>query len=87
MQSRFSRQVASDKLGASACLVLTFVSLSGRDVISVNTRMASSVAGDPGPLPGQKGPLEEEMATHSSILAWRIPGTEVTVHGVAKSQT
>ena len=21
-------------------------------------------------------PLEEEMATHSSILAWRIPGTE-----------
>ena len=24
---------------------------------------------------GQKDPLEEEMATHSSILAWRIPGT------------
>ena len=23
-----------------------------------------------------EGPLEEEMATHSSILAWRIPGTE-----------
>ena len=22
------------------------------------------------------GLLEEEMATHSSILAWRIPGTE-----------
>ena len=22
---------------------------------------------------GQKDPLEEEMATHSSILAWRIP--------------
>ena len=21
-------------------------------------------------------PLEEEMATHSSILAWKIPGTE-----------
>ena len=21
-------------------------------------------------------PLKEEMATHSSILAWRIPGTE-----------
>ena len=30
------------------------------------------------------------MATHSSILAWRIPGTKdwrATVHGVAKSQT
>jgi len=22
---------------------------------------------------GQEGPLEKEMATHSSILAWRIP--------------
>ena len=25
---------------------------------------------------GQDDPLEEEMATHSSILAWRIPWTE-----------
>ena len=25
---------------------------------------------------GQEDPLEEEMATHSSILAWRIPRTE-----------
>ena len=25
---------------------------------------------------GQKDPLEKEMATHSSILAWRIPWTE-----------
>ena len=25
---------------------------------------------------GQKDPLEKSMATHSSILAWRIPGTE-----------
>jgi len=24
----------------------------------------------------RKDPLEEDMATHSSILAWRIPGTE-----------
>ena len=24
---------------------------------------------------GQEDPLEKEMATHSSILAWRIPGT------------
>ena len=24
----------------------------------------------------QKDPLENEMATHSSILAWRIPWTE-----------
>ena len=25
---------------------------------------------------GWKEPMEEEMTTHSSILAWRIPGTE-----------
>ena len=25
---------------------------------------------------GRKDPLEEEMATHSSVLAWRIPRTE-----------
>ena len=25
---------------------------------------------------GQEDPLEEEMATHSSILAWKIPWTE-----------
>ena len=31
-------------------------------------------------------PLEEGMATHSSILAWRIPWWAI-VHGVAKSWT
>ena len=25
---------------------------------------------------GQEGPLEEKMATHSSILAWKTPWTE-----------
>ena len=35
---------------------------------------------------GWEDPLEKEMATHSSTLAWRIPWREVpTVHGVAKS--
>ena len=40
---------------------------------------------------GREDPLEEGMATHSWILAWRIPMDRgawwVTVHGVAKSQT
>ena len=31
---------------------------------------------DVGSTPGQKDPLEEEMAPHSSILAWKIPWTE-----------
>ena len=33
-------------------------------------------AGDPGSIPGSGISLEEEMATHSSTLAWKIPGTE-----------
>ena len=39
---------------------------------------------------GQEDPLEEGMATHSSILAWRIPWTEERgeLHSmVAKSRT
>ena len=39
----------------------------------------------------QEDPLEKEMATHSSILAWEIPWTEepggARVHGIAKSWT
>ena len=35
---------------------------------------------------GWEDPLEQGMATHSSILAWRIPWT-VYIHGVAKSWT
>ena len=33
-------------------------------------------AGDLDLIPGQEDPLEKGMATHSSILAWRIPRTE-----------
>ena len=42
---------------------------------------------------GREDPLKEGMATHSSILAWRLPGTEeyspwrATVHGGARSWT
>ena len=40
---------------------------------------------------GWDDPLEKEMTTHSSILAWKIPMDRgawwATVHGVAKSQT
>ena len=31
---------------------------------------------DAGSIPGLQVPLEKEMATHSRILAWRIPWTE-----------
>ena len=39
---------------------------------------------------GREDPLEEEMATHSSILAWRIPWTKgawwATVHRVGRKE-
>ena len=38
-------------------------------------------------LPDLKWPLEKETATHSSVLAWRIPGTGAAVYGVAQSRT
>ena len=38
---------------------------------------------------GREDPLEKEVTTHSSLLAWKIPWTEEpgglhTVHGVAR---
>ena len=33
-------------------------------------------AGDVGSIPGSGDPLEKEMATHSSTVAWKIPRTE-----------
>ena len=34
---------------------------------------------------GQEDPLEEEIATHSSILAWEIPWTEEPVRLQSKA--
>ena len=36
----------------------------------------SGDTGDVGSCLGQKGPLEEEIATHSCVLVWKIPWTE-----------
>ena len=44
---------------------------------------------DSGSIPALEEPLEEEMATYSSILSWEIPmdrgAWRATVHGAAKS--
>ena len=45
-----------------------------------------------GSIPGSEDPPDKGMATHSSILAWRIPWTEepgglAVVRGVTQSQT
>ena len=48
-------------------------------------------SGDMALILGQEDPLEKEMATHSSILAWDIPWTEdpggLKSMGVTKSHT
>ena len=88
-------------------------SLSSRVVDSIGCQMASLMVQRVKNLPamqetqetqemqvqslGQEDPLEKEMATHSSILAWEIPwgipwgnprgAWLATVHGVAKSWT
>ena len=43
----------------------------------LEVKASASNAGDLGSIPGLgEDPLEKEMATHSSILAWRIPWSE-----------
>ena len=42
----------------------------------IESACSAGDTGDAGSTPGPEAPLEEEMATHSSILAWKIPRTE-----------
>ena len=49
--------------------------LPGGSVVT-NLPAKAGDAGDTGSSLGGEDPLEKEMATHSSILAWRIPWTE-----------
>ena len=53
----------------------SFVLISGFPGGSDGKESASNV-GDSGLIPGWDDPLEKEMATHASILAWEIPWTE-----------
>ena len=51
---------------------------------------SASSAGDVGSIPELEDPLEKEMATYSSILAWEMPWTEEPgglVHGITRSWT
>ena len=45
--------------------------LSGKECLSVQEMQEPWVRSL-----GQEDPLEKEMATHSNVLAWRIPWTE-----------
>ena len=42
----------------------------------LSSKVSACNVGDPGSILGQEHPLEKGMATHSGILAWRIPRTE-----------
>ena len=51
---------------------------------SSDGKESACTAGDPGSILGQED-LEKGMATHSRILAWRIPWTEQPAAAAAKS--
>ena len=58
------------------CTLLTESSFPGGFPSGSEGRESTCNTGAPGSIPGSEDPLEKEMATHSSILAWRIPRTE-----------
>ena len=56
--------------------VPSFISTSGdgwTSQVALVVKNPPANTGDLGSIPGQENPLEEGMAIHSSILAWRIP--------------
>ena len=63
----------------------------GAIYIGSDNKESTCIAGDLGLIPGLEDPLEECLATYSSILAWRITmergASQATVYGVTKSQT
>ena len=72
----FTRKTTSsfvDKFSFSDCTLYTWFENYFGDS---DGKESACNAGDPGSIPGLEKPLEKEMKTHSSILAWRIPSTE-----------
>ena len=70
-------------LGMAFCVPESALFLGGSAV-----KNSPANAGDTGVILGLGRSPEKEMATLSSILAWKVPGTEkAIVHGVINSQT
>ena len=62
------------------------------DSVVKNSAANEGGTGDVGLIPAWEDSLEEKMAIHSSILAWKIswteePGGGAILHGVSKSWT
>ena len=68
-----------------------FVVFNGASLVAQLVKNPLAVQETPVIFLGWEDPLEEGMATHSSIPAWRLPmdrgASWATNHGVAKSQT
>ena len=57
-------------------LILALLHLNNNFPGGSDGKESACSVGDPGQYLGWEDPLEEDMTTHSSILAWRIPWTE-----------
>ena len=62
-------------LGLSSCGEWTYLHFPGGSVVK-NPPARAGASGDAGLIPESGRSPEKEKATHSSILAWRIPRTE-----------
>ena len=72
-------------------IYLHFMFIYGASLVAQTVKNLLTMRETQVPSLGREDPLEKVMATHSTILAWRIPWTEesggLQSHGVAKSQT
>ena len=57
-------------------LFIAYIHLYGASLLAQTAKNLPTMWETWVPLLGWEDPLEEEMATHSSILAWRVPWTE-----------
>ena len=65
-----SRDKASEHMGPD------FITHQGKALVTQTVKNLPAMQETPGRSPGWEEPLEEGMATRSSIAAWRIPWTE-----------
>ena len=77
------RNTAWSRKLTTRCYFIEVIWLCGKR-ICLKCRSKGSIQ----PFKGREGPLEQEIATQSSILAWEIPWTKepggLQAHGVAK---